>query len=72
MINWIAVADQLPPKVEGEDRRILTICKKEHHPESNYPGHGIMKVRQDWVVRRWPDHFVWWAEINLPEQEDSK
>ncbi|WP_423459930.1 Lar family restriction alleviation protein [Ottowia sp. VDI28] len=60
--GWISVDERLPEQRERA-RHVVAIWKKTYAADSNYPGEGVRRVVQDWVVRTWPQNFTRWSEL---------
>lgn len=59
--GWIPVGERLPEERE-RPYQVIVVCGKQHGDDSMYPGRGVRRFQQDWVVRRWPQNFTHWME----------
>lgn len=62
MGEWIKCSDRLPEKRE-RDYQVIASCVKKYGDDTNYPGEGIKGIRQDWVIRQWPQNFTHWMPL---------
>ena len=60
--EWISVDERLPEQ-RDYPYQVVAIAKKAHGKESCYPGEGIRRVQQDWVIRQWPQNFTHWMTL---------
>lgn len=62
MTDWIDVTEQLPPDLMFS-YQLIVVCKKVCGPDTSYAGQPMRSIVQDWIVRRWPENFLYWMAL---------
>lgn len=57
---WTPITE--PPPDTGTSYQVLALCAKRYEG-GNYDGEPKRGVYQDWVLRQWPQNYLFWMPI---------
>lgn len=69
-MEWIKTSEQLPEAKE-RNYQVIALCRKKY-VGGNYDGEPKKTIVQDWVVRQWPNNFLYWSIIPALPQPSQK
>ncbi|HHG8604437.1 TPA: hypothetical protein ACPYUD_003674 [Morganella morganii] len=69
-MKWIKASEQLPEAKE-HNYQVIALCRKKY-VGGNYDGEPKKTIVQDWVIRQWPNNFLYWSSIPaLPQPPEE-